>query len=119
MTTNNALDLIEEIKQVTDDLRLVCVDSEAEILELKKLSGKTTRRSSKASSNGNLNSATCEAFCVSMEEHEALVENKIGSHEKTTMEDKEGMASFLTFVWQKAGRKGEFKAYRNSILIPV
>ena len=122
MSKNNGLSLVEELQSITDDLRLSIVDSDATILELKKLSTKsprTTRATRASSGKAELNQQTAELVCLAMEEYKALVENKIGSHPKTTMEDKEGMADFLTYIWSLAGRKGEFKSFRNSILIPV
>lgn len=115
---NNGLDLLDELVSITDDLRLSITDDSATILELKKLSTVKGRKNASRATQAGLDSNTAELFCVKMEEMGALVENKIGSHPKTTMEDKEGMADFLSWLWELAGRKGSFKSFRNSILIP-
>ena len=122
MSKNNGLSLVEELQSITDDLRLSIVDSDATILELKKLSTKSTTRTSRrtnSSSNGKLNQATADQVVESMIEYKALVEDSLKGHPKTTMQEKRGMADFLTFIWQLSGRKGEFKSYPNSILIPA
>jgi len=49
----------------------------------------------------------------------ALSDNvKIGKHPKTTGVEKEGLAKFLTRLYEIAGMNGEFKAFNSAIIIP-
>ena len=109
-----------------DDLRVCIIDLEADNLEnvnelkaLKSSSPQKRGRASKVTITGNLSKASAESIIELMYDDGALSDNvKIGKHPKTTGVEKEGLAKFLTRLYEVAGMTGEFKAFNSAIIIP-
>ena len=110
-----------------DDLRVCVIDLESEILEneneLKALkssgTSKRSRGSAKVNITGNMSKATAQYIIDEMYDDSALSDEvKIGKHPKTTGVEKEGMAKFLTRLFEIAGKSGDFKAFNSAIIIP-
>ena len=112
-----------------DDLRVCIIDLEADNLEnvnelkaLKSSSPQKRGRASKVTITGNLSNlskASAESIIEMFYEDGALSDNvKIGKHPKTTGVEKEGLAKFLTRLYEVAGMTGEFKAFNSAIIIP-
>ena len=110
-----------------DDLRVCIIDLESENLEnVKALKLATGSKASATSSgrsvsiSGTLTKASANAIIDMAYDNGALSDNvKIGKHPKTTGVEKEGLAKFLTMLFETAGRQGEFKAFNSAIIIPA
>ena len=101
-----------------DDLRVCVIDLESDKLEALKLA-KGSSKSSSIGSITNMTKATAQAILDDLYAESALSDDvKIGKHPKTTGVEKEGMAKFLTKVWNLAGHSGDFKAFNSAIIIP-
>ena len=108
---------------LVDDLRVNVLDLETDITELNNQLNlnktKTSSRVSKTVSFTTLNKSSAKFIRDMLYEYEAISDSvKIGKHPKTTGQEKEGMAKFLTAVWEQAGIDGEFKAFNSAIIIP-
>ena len=109
-----------------DDLRVCIIDLESENLEnvkaLKMATGSKAQATSgrSVSISANLTKASANAIIEMAYDNGALSDNvKIGKHPKTTGVEKEGLAKFLTMLFETAGRQGEFKAFNSAIIIPA
>jgi hypothetical protein len=102
-----------------DDLRVCIIDLESDKLEALKLAKGSGSSSSKVGSITNMSKSTAQAILDDLYAESALSDDvKIGKHPKTTGMEKEGMAKFLTKVWNLAGHSGDFKAFNSAIIIP-
>jgi len=120
MTQSEALSKVDDLRVCIIDLESENLENENELKALKSSSPqKRTRGSAKVSITGNMSKATAQYIIDEMYDDSALSDEvKIGKHPKTTGVEKEGMAKFLTRLFEIAGKSGDFKAFNSAIIIP-